>query len=259
MKKQLARLILRWQMGRMARDANPFNRLLGKAVRLQLGQSTEGQFRQELDAFYAELDRHAVMEDIGFTAKAAQLNRPNGYKVGILGLRDDFPDGTYRKGFRLWARRFGLLHHLGVRSDVLILRRGEQIPPHGHYRVVSGFYVLEGEVAARHFDRVREEGDRVWLRKSLDAALGPGGFTTNSEYHQNIHWLWGIAEVSYLFRFTVSGTPTPTFGGAGRADERVYVDPTGTPSADGLILAPYISAQEAKALRFVAAAASIHG
>jgi hypothetical protein len=249
-KTQIARAALRWKLSRFLRDANPFNRLMGHAVRLQLGKTTEEQFRLELDDFFAHLDRPFIMAALDFESKARQLNQPNGYKVNILGLQEDFPAGKLPQGISIWRRRFALLNHLGIRSDVLILRKAETIPPHGHYRVVSGFYVLQGQVAIRHYDRVREEGDAVLVRKVLDITLDPGGYTTNSEFRNNIHWLFGLAPVSYLFRVTVLGTPTETFGGPGRSGDRVYLDPTGAPDSNGLITAPYISADQAKKMPF---------
>jgi hypothetical protein len=250
MKKLLARLALRWKLPQFVKDSNRFNRLLGDAIRLQLGRLTDEEFRQELDRFYLGLDREALIQDLDFARKKERLDRPGGYKVAILSLHSDPP-----RGGKIWGRRFGLLGHLGIRSDVLVLRQGEQIPPHGHYRIVSGFYLLDGEVAIRHFDRVQEVGNAVMLRPTLDTTLGPGGFTTNSEYYHNIHWLQGIAPSSYLFRVTVAGTPTATFGGPDRQGERVYVDPSSAPDADGLIRAPYVSEQQAHTIAFTRQAA----
>src|SRR5207247_725562 len=117
---------------------------------------------------------------------------------------------------------------------------------------VSGFYVLGGRVAIRHFDRVQEQGPLVWVRKVLDAELDPGEFATNSEFYHNIHWLYGLAPVSFLFRVTVTGTPTPTFGSAGdAANERIYLDPSGPPNAEGLIAAPYIDHAAATKVAFL--------
>jgi hypothetical protein len=250
MKKQLARFALRWNLARFLTDPNPFNRLLGEAIRLQLKRLTDEGFRHELDRFFMAADPSSLMKDLDFEAKKRRLDQPGGYKVAVVSLRSDPPNGGGTKGWRIWGRRFGLLNHLGVRCDVMVLRQGEQIPPHGHYRIVSGFYVLTGEVAIRHFDRVQEVGQEVLLRKVLDTTLGPAGFTTNSENHHNIHWLLGLAPVSYLFRVTVSGTPTQTFGGPDRQGERVYVDPTGPTDAGGLIRAPYITEQQAKKIAF---------
>jgi hypothetical protein len=251
LKKQVARALLRWQLPAFLAHPDPLHVLLGHAIRLQGGALSDEEFRHQLDRFYAGLDRSRLMDQIDFARLAERLTRPGGYKAAIVRWR-----GEGAAPGPLWSRRFALLHHLGVRLDVLILRGGEQVPPHGHYRVVSGFYVLDGEVAVRHYDRVREEGGRLLVRPALDVVLGPGGYTTNSEYLHNIHWLCGISPRSYLFRVTVSGTRTEPFGGGDRSGERVYVDPTAAPGPDGLIPARYISAAEAEGLRLLPAPAT---
>jgi len=251
LKKQAARFLVRALVQRLLNDLRPFNRLLGRAALLQFRRIDEEKFRQDLDAFYAQLDAESCKGEIDLAAKASQLNRPGGYKTDIVGLASDSSDDPDRSRFDFWARRFGLLRHLGIRSDVLIVRAGEQIPPHGHSQVVSGFYVLEGEVAIRHYDRVQEFPSYVLLRRVIDTVLGPGGYTTNSEYHHNIHWLLGLAPVSYLFRFTVTDVPVRRFGSSERNGSRIYVDPTVPPEASGLIPAPYISGQEAKEVLFL--------
>ena len=232
--------------------------LLGHAIQLQRGKLQDEEFRLELDCFFANLDRTHVQEQIDFTTKARRLEAEKGYKFGISHLRESAGSHSAKEGM-IWRRRLALLHHLGIRSDVLILREGEQIPPHGHYRIVSGFYVLDGQVGIRHYDRVREVGGNLLVRPALSKVLRPGGYTTNSEYHHNIHWLSGLASQSFLFRVTVSGTPVQTFGGEDRTDERVYVDPTGNVDADGLILAPYVSPERAKELPFPACVPSVEG
>jgi hypothetical protein len=116
--------------------------------------------------------------------------------------------------------------------------------------VVSGFYLLEGQVAIRHYDRVEEFAQHVVVRKVIDATLDPGGYTTNSEFHHNIHWLLGLAPVSYLFRFTVTDVPVSRFSSAEREGSRIYVDPTAPPDASGLIPAPYITEEAAKRVKF---------
>lgn len=245
MKKTLAKLVLRRYLKRLLADPHPFNRLMGNAVQLQLGRMGDDQFRKALESFYRSIDVDSIRQDIDFPRKAARLDKPGGYKTDIASIGGATALKSHR--FDLWGRRFGLLRHLGVRSDVLILRQGERIPPHGHRRVVSGFYVLEGRVAIRHYNRVGQADNGLLVRKALDTVLGPAGFTTNSEGFHDIHWLQGIADKSFLFRVTVVDTPSP---GAKPAptDSRLYIDPTGEPDATGVISAPYISEAEAKQL-----------
>jgi hypothetical protein len=251
MKNLAARWALRWSLPRFTHDPDGFHRLLGEAVRLQLGRITDDQFRELFDDYYRTVDRQALMNCLEFEAKAKVLNRPGGYKLPVTRWGNDA--AADRPGrFSIWDRRFGLLGRLGIRSDVLILRNGEQIPPHGHHRVVSGFYVLDGEVAVRHFDRVSPVPSGVRVRKVLDTVIGPGGYTTNSERHHNIHWLAGRAPTSYLFRVTVAGVPGRSFGEQVGTSERVYIDPTEPPDEAGLIVAPFVDEAAAKNLKFQA-------
>jgi hypothetical protein len=248
MKNILARAALRWYLPRFQSDPHPFNRLLGRAASMQFGRLSEEEFRAQLDAFYAGLDIDSTRRDLNFADKIKRLDVPGGYKVDVSRLYEGGKDPGPPGRFDIWGRRFGLLRRIGVRSDVLILRLGETIPPHGHHRVVSGFFVLDGRVAIRHYDRIKECGDTLLVRQSLDANLGPGGFTTNSEFHHNIHWLQGLDERSYLFRVTVTDTPTRTFSPGDASNSRVYIDPTGEPDALGQIRARYVSEQAAKEL-----------
>jgi hypothetical protein len=241
-------MVLARQANRMTRDVSPYNRIWGRAIELQLGRLDEEAFRRELDAFYAGLDPDECASTINLTAQSAKLDRPGGYKTDVLALAGHAPEHPGR--FDFWARRFALARQLSIRSDIIIVRGGGQIPPHGHSQVVSGFYVLTGRVAVRHYDRVEERDDHVMLRKSVDTEMGPGGYTTNSEYFQNIHWLLGVAPVSYLFRFTVTDVPVQRFSGSVHDHSRAYVDPTGAPDQAGLIRAPYVTEKDARAIPF---------
>lgn len=256
LKSKVAAAALRWRLPALLAHPNGLNRLLGQAVLLQRGRTSDEDFRRRLDDYYAGLDRGRLLADLDFAGLAARLDRPGGYKVAVCRLREDAAGEGRPAPGPLWGRRFALLHHLGIRLDVLLLRAGDQVPPHGHHRVVSGFYVLDGEVAVRHYDRVREDGGRLLVRLALDTVLGPGGYTTNSEHFHNIHWLCGLSPRSYLFRVTVSGTPTVPFGDGSRTGERDYVDPTAAPGPDGLLVAPYVTEAEARRLRFDAAPAT---
>ncbi len=247
-KKRAASLVVRTQLRRMLDDAHPFNRLLGRAVLLQFGRIGDEEFRQDLDSFYAGLDANDCKRDIDLDAKARILRQSGGYKTDVLDLAAD--RSSPRGALDLWARRFALLRHLGIRSDVLVVQQGIQIPPHGHSQVVSGFFVLEGEVGIRHYDRVQEFSDHVLLRKVIDTAIGPGSYTTNSEYHHNIHWLVGLAPVSYLFRFTATDVPVRRFASAAHSHSRDYVDPTVPPNEAGLIPAPYVTEAEARLVQY---------
>lgn len=248
LKFQISRLLLRSMLRRFDASTSALDRLLGQAVRLQIGALADEDFRKALEEFYESADARQLADALRFAELHSALDQPKGYKVGVTRLAGDGRAGELRWRLSPWHRRFGLLQHLAIRCDVLILREGEQVPPHGHNRVVSGFYLLEGRVACRHYDRVREEDGGVVVRQVFDAVLESGGHTTNSEFHHNIHWLLGLAPASYLFRVTVTNTPTLAFGNSESTQERIYVDPTGPTDADGLIRARYVTSEAAKRL-----------
>lgn len=212
---------------------------------MQCGQLGDEEFRRDLDAYYENLTPSACKDLVGLDARLAVLDKPGGYKSAVLRLPED-PVQPSR--FDFWARRLRLLQHMGIKIDVMTLKGDSEIPPHGHHGVVSGFYVIEGRVAIRHYDRVECRGNGVFVRKVVDRELGAGGYTTNSEFHQNIHWLRTLSPKAYFFRMSVTGVPGPTFGGV--VDPRVYVDPTVPPGESGLNFAPYIDAATARAIAF---------
>lgn len=250
MRKSLAKVLVRWILRRLQDDPHSYNRLLGQAALMQLGRKPAEEFRKDLEHFYSQLDPIACQEDIDFASKVRQLDSSGAHKTDIVALRGDSSSDPDRSRFDIWARRFGLLRHLGIRQDVLILRAGVQVPPHGHCRVVSGFYLLTGQVAIRHYDCLERFEGGASLRLALDKTLGPGGFTTNSEQYHNVHWLAGLAPVSYLFRFTAVGIPGPSVFDSQFSNSRLYLDPSVPPDSSGIIRAPYINAEEAHRLSF---------
>lgn len=250
-KKVVAGLYLGWNLQRFRASRYVIDRLMAIAIELQLGRLTEDEFRGALDECFAGADVESLKDEVGYETQVQALDRPGGYKSAVTN-----PGATgklARPGrFDFWGRRYGFLRHLGISCDTVILREGQTIAPHGHCRVVSGFYVLSGMVAVRHYDRIDEYADGLLVRLASDDQFGPGGFSTNSEFYRNIHWLQGLAPMSVLFRVNAVDTPTQTFKGKRHTDSRIYVDPTGEPDASGVITAPFVSEEMAKSLKIPA-------
>lgn len=131
---------------------------------------------------------------------------------------------------------------------MLVLRQGDQIPPHAHSGVVLGFFLLDGEIAIRHFDQVSLESDFTVVTKTIDKHMSPGGYTTNSEYKDNIHWLAGVDKQSFLFRFTVTDIPERRFTLIDNS--RLYVAVNNSFPIGGQLKVGFISDLEAKKIDF---------
>src|SRR6266511_3086263 len=93
-KREVARAALRWELRAFLTHPNRFNVLLGHAVRLQCGEISEEAFRQELDRFYAGLDRSRLLEELDFASQVQELNRPRGYKIAVSQLREPSDPGS---------------------------------------------------------------------------------------------------------------------------------------------------------------------
>jgi hypothetical protein len=207
--------------------------VLRQGVRLQAGRTTAAEFQGCLDRFFANLELEQLLAAVDFSRVRMVLCGPDGYKRTVSSWRG-------RHSLSLALR---LSHHLGIAFDFLILRRTEQIPPHGHRRVVSGFYLVEGRVGLRQYHVERDLGAESLLRLSVDRVMAPREFGTESDVRDNIHWLCGLADQSILFRVNLKGVPGP-----GPAVERRYVDPRGEPDSDGLIQARWTDEASARVI-----------
>jgi hypothetical protein len=89
------------------------------------------------------------------------------------------------------------------------LRKGRSIPPHGHNHLVSSFLVLQGELRGRHFDRLRDEGDHVWITPTVDRSFHQGDFSTVSQVRDNIHWFTAEQDNCFIMDCGVAGLSSP--------------------------------------------------
>lgn len=130
------------------------------------------------------------------------------------------------------------------------MRKGGAIIPHVHNNMVSSHLVIEGAFHARTFDRIQDlpAENAVMLKPALDATLKPGGIITMSDDKTNGHWL--IAEQDRSFTFDVGLvdlSKTRTYALKANNYNMIFVDPTGTPNAKGLIRAKTLTFDECKA------------
>ena len=66
--------------------------------------------------------------------------------------------------------------------------------PHGHNNMATAFIILKGDFHGRHYDRLEDEQDHVIIRSTIDKQFGPGGFSTISDFKDNVHWFKATSE-----------------------------------------------------------------
>ncbi|HEY9043767.1 MAG TPA: hypothetical protein VIN66_16410 [Rheinheimera sp.] len=199
--------LIRLMQPALCRSANATDVLLGQAAKLYLGKSDAYQLDKELNRYYQNIEIPRLLQEIQFDAVYPLLKK-DGYKTDILDMPTRSPSLWFRP-FSLWNRRLYLLRHARIRIDILLLKKGDSIPAHAHRGVLSGFLVLKGLVNIRHYDVSEYQQDGVICHKTVDKDLGAGGYTTNHDEKDNIHFLTGLADESVLYRFNITGLQSP--------------------------------------------------
>jgi hypothetical protein len=205
--------------------------IIKHAVRLQCRRLGSEEFRDHLSTFFAELDLDALLGTLNYSAVRPELLAGNESFI-VHGVNDK---GALDLAVKAASR-------LSIRLEFQRLRAGQQMPPHGHARVVSGFVVVEGRIALRRYDIVESSTDSLTLKPSFDGVLEPGQSSTQSPVRDNVHWLIALSD-AVLCSLTVSHTPEqspiPT-------SLNVWVDPRAKPRGDGRILAKWIQESDAR-------------
>lgn len=224
---------------------NNFENLLGSAVGVYLKKTSVTDLDISLNKFYQGLNIDSLKEKIDYKREIKKLNQTTP-KIDVLTYTNPC-DKTVLNIFNLWKKRLPLLRFCRIRIDLLLLNKGQQIPPHAHKGVLSGFILLEGKVSIRHYHVKEYKDNGVICRKTVDKTLSIGDYTTNHDNKDNIHWLNGEAEQSILFRFNITGlqSEVPEYNNLGG---RIYIDPREIKEINKL--ASFLNSKEAQLLNF---------
>lgn len=129
---------------------------------------------------------------------------------------------------------------------VFAMREGGAVIPHAHNNMVSAHLVVRGNFHTRTFDRVRDEADAIAIRPSLNRLLSPGEIITMSDDRDNVHWLVAQQGRSMTFDIgMVNISKARTYKIAANEYSMIYIDPTPAADADGLIVAPVLTFEQA--------------
>ncbi|HEU4727214.1 MAG TPA: hypothetical protein VFT22_04985 [Kofleriaceae bacterium] len=129
-------------------------------------------------------------------------------------------------------------------------------PPHEHHNLISIKRVLKGSYHVRQYERVRRVEPGVIAIRQVseltDVGLD-GPCIDMTDDRLNVHWFGAAGRSPVLaLNVVVIGPldPAATFHGAGetRPPGQYYLDPTGAPDGDGLILARSVGRERAAEL-----------
>ncbi|OAI47614.1 hypothetical protein AYO44_01690 [Planctomycetaceae bacterium SCGC AG-212-F19] len=134
----------------------------------------------------------------------------------------------------------GLPQRLVFGKQIFACAKGRSIVPHGHDNMCTGFIVLKGTWVGKHYDRVQDNADHYLIKPTIDRTFKPGECSTISDHKDNVHWFKADADAAFVFNIHIMGYNPDNK----RSASRVYVDPEGEKTADGLIVAKKITSAE---------------
>jgi hypothetical protein len=187
------------------------------------------------------------LKDVDFQAKLEDL-----YKhvdlAELIGLMDldkvaasvKYPElGAASVGVDL-TKVEGLPEQLAFGKQIFACRKGRSIVPHGHDNMCTGFIILRGDWSGKHYERVADEKDHYLISPTIDRKFKPGEYSTISDHKDNVHWFKAESDTAFIFNVHIFGYNLDN----PNAPARVYVDPMGEKTADGLIVAKKISSEK---------------
>jgi hypothetical protein len=151
-----------------------------------------------------------------------------------------FPEkGAANLGFDL-SKIEGLPPKLEFGKQIFACKKGRSIVPHGHDNMATGFVILRGTWAGKHYDRVEDNSDHYLIKPTIDRSFEAGDCSTVSDHKDNVHWFQAQSETAFIFNIHVTGYNQESK----KVPNRVYVDPDGEKVKGGLIVAKKISSAE---------------
>jgi hypothetical protein len=184
------------------------------------------EFQSKLEELYRRVDLAELVKFLELDRLAAGVNYP---ERGAASLGVDL------------GKVEGFAKRPAFGRQIFALKKGRSIVPHGHNNMATGFVVLRGKFAGKHYDRVEDRGDHYLLKPTIDRAFKPGESSTVSDHKDNVHWFTAETDAAFIFNIHVVGYNPENKNAIGR----VYVDPAGEKVKDGLIRARVISSAEA--------------
>ena len=204
------------------------------------------KWMSELNELSKDLKADHKLKDTEFQAKLEELYKrvdlPELLKLLDLdkAARAKLPDnGAKNLGVDL-SKVEGLPQRLYFGKQIFGMKKGHSVVPHGHSNMCTGFIILHGTFAGKHYDRVEDHAKHYLIRPTIDRAFKAGEFSTISDHKDNVHWFKATSDTGFIFNIHVIGyDPTIKV-----ASGRLYLDPDGEKTKGGLIVAKKMTSEE---------------
>ncbi len=183
------------------------------------------EFQAKLEALYKKVDLPELLKLLDLDRVARTTALPdNGAKSLGIDLR----------------KVEGLPERLSFGKQIFCLKKGRSVVPHGHSNMCTGFIVLAGTFAGKHYDRVETHKTHYLIRPTIDRAFKAGEYSTISDHKDNVHWFKATSDTGFIFNLHVLGYDPAIKG----SSSRLYLDPDSEKVKGGLIVAKKMTSRE---------------
>lgn len=153
---------------------------------LKTSKITQFEWQKQITAFHDKLP-------------LADLLKLIDYENAVKNL--EYPDrGTVSKD-PILPKVEGISENYSFTGRIFGMKKERAIIPHGHKNMSSCHRILNGEVLLRQYDRIKDEGDYMIIKKTVEETASAGSFSSISDNKDNVHWL--ITNTSYAHTFDV--------------------------------------------------------
>lgn len=143
-------------------------------------------WQQKIHDFHRRLPLEDLVKLIDFEKTISRFTYPD---LGVITKDPVLPrvKGISEK-YAFTGRIFGML-------------KDRAVIPHGHKNMTSCHRVLKGEFLVKQYDRIKDEGNFMFIKQTIEETGKPGSFSSVSDDKNNIHWL--VANSPKAFTFDV--------------------------------------------------------
>jgi len=105
------------------------------------------------------------------------------------------------KGYPVFPKVEGISENYSFTGRIFGMQKDRAIIPHGHTNMSSCHRVLNGEILLKQYDRVKDEGDYMFIKQTIEETGKAGSFSSISEDKDNVHWM--VTTTPYAHTFDV--------------------------------------------------------
>ena len=157
---------------------------------LRANSISELEWQAKIDEFHTKLPLEDLMNVIDFEKSIERFEYPD---LGVVTTDPKLPKIDGMSGeYSFIGRIFGM-------------QKGRAILPHGHRNMTSCHRVLKGELLLRQYDRIKDDGEYMLIRQTVEEQGKAGSFSSISDDKNNVHWLITTTPKAYTFDVIVAG------------------------------------------------------